>query len=168
MPSLNEKIAQRITDKKPLMLGMMAKEFGATELEVAKALPKEMRAFAPKESFDAVWTELTSWEKATFIMQSKGTVLEIKGTIPPGKHGHGYFNLMGESGVGGHLKVDDLAAICFMSMPFMGLESHSVQFFNADGEVKFSVYAGREGKVLIPAVCESFLRLKEAAAKEGA
>ncbi|CAK7006044.1 MAG: Intracellular heme transport protein HutX [Desulfovibrio sp.] len=169
MSSLKEKIAQRITEKKPLVLSMMAADYGVTELEAAKALPEEMRAFAPKDAFDSVWAELTTWEKATFIVQSKGTVLEVKGAIPPGSYGHGYFNLKSETGIGGHLKVDDLEAVCFMTMPFMGLESLSIQFLNTDGAVKFSIYAGRgEDKKILAPVHESFTRLKAAVCKEGA
>ena len=85
-----------------------------------------------------------------------------KGKIPEGRHGHGYFNLSGGSGLGGHLKIDDLGHICFLSLPFMGLESHSVQFFNAAGTVMFSVYVGRENRQLIPAARESFFALREA------
>lgn len=163
---LKTAVAERITAKKPFVLGMLARELGVTELAVGEALPETMRAFAPKESFDRVWQELTTWEKATFIMRHAGSVLEVKGTIPPGTHGNGFFNLRGESGIGGHLKVDDLAKIGFFSMPFMGLESHSVQFFDEGGADKFSIYAGRNGRTLIPAVVESFSRLREAVCKE--
>ena len=44
----------------------------------------------------------------------------------------------------------------------MGLESHSVQFFNTAGTVLFSVYVGRENRQLIPAARESFFALREA------
>lgn len=166
---LEAAIAEKIKEKKPLMLGMLAKEFGVTELEAARALPAEMRRFAARENFDAVWEALTGWEAATFIMQHLGTVLEVKGAIPPGSYGHGYFNLKSSAGIGGHVKVDDLEAMAFMSMPFMGLESLSVQFFNAAGEVKFSVYAGRnEQREIIPAIRESFDAMRESLCKEGA
>ena len=71
-------------------------------------------------------------------------------------------SMAGGSGLGGHLKIDDLGHICFLSLPFMGLESHSVQFFNAAGTVLFSVYVGRENRQLIPAARESFFALREA------
>ena len=71
-------------------------------------------------------------------------------------------SMAGGSGLGGHLKIDDLGHICFLSLPFMGLESHSVQFFNAAGMVLFSVYVGRENRQLIPAARESFFALREA------
>ncbi|WP_308776336.1 heme utilization cystosolic carrier protein HutX [uncultured Bilophila sp.] len=160
--TLRESIAAALQEKKPVMLGSLAERFGVSELEVAKALPDGARAFAGKDAFDAVWQALASWENATFIMEHLGSVVEIKGRIPEGKHGHGYFNLMGGSGLGGHLKIDDLDHICFLSLPFMGLESHSVQFFNAAGTVLFSVYVGRENRQLIPAARESFFALREA------
>lgn len=159
---LRSAIAERIKEKKPVMLGILAKEFSVTELEAARALPEDMRRFAAKEHFDAVWQELTTWEGATFIMQHLGTVLEIKGTIPPGSYGHGYFNLASEGGIGGHVKIDDLETMCFLALPFMGLESLSVQFFNTAGDVKFSIYAGRnEKREIIPAVRESFNRMRD-------
>lgn len=165
---LRSAIAERIKEKKPVMLAMLAKEFSVTELEAARALPGDMSRFAAKEHFDAVWRELTAWGGATFIMQRLGTVLEVKGTIPPGSYGHGYFNLKSEGGIGGHVKVDDLETMCFLAMPFMGLESLSIQFFNTAGEVKFSIYAGRNQKrEILPAVRESFNRMRDSLCKEG-
>ena len=163
--SLRQGIAERIKDKKPLVPSMLAHDLGVSELEASLALPEDMRCFATATRFDEIWNELTTWQSATFIMQHLGTVLEIKGTIPAGSHGHGYFNLK-DGSIGGHLKVDDLKAIGFMSMPFMGLESHSIQFFNMDGAIKFSIYVGRENRQLIPSVRESFTRLREAACKD--
>ena len=160
--ALGESIAAALREKKPVMLASLAERFGVSELEVARALPDEARAFAGKDAFDTVWQALASWENATFIMAHLGSVIEIKGKIPEGRHGHGYFNLSGGSGLGGHLKIDDLGHICFLSLPFMGLESHSVQFFNAAGMVLFSVYVGRENRQLIPAARESFFALREA------
>ena len=160
--ALGESIAVALREKKPVMLASLAERFGVSELEVARALPDEARAFAGKDAFDTVWQALASWENATFIMAHLGSVIEIKGKIPEGRHGHGYFNLSGGSGLGGHLKIDDLGHICFLSLPFMGLESHSVQFFNAAGTVLFSVYVGRENRQLIPAARESFFALREA------
>ena len=117
--TLGESIAAALREKKPVMLASLAERFGVSELEVARALPDEARAFAGKDAFDTVWQALASWENATFIMAHLGSVIEIKGKIPEGRHGHGYFNLSGGSGLGGHLKIDDLGHICFLSLPFM-------------------------------------------------
>ena len=158
--TLGESIAVALREKKPVMLASLAERFGVSELEVARALPDEARAFAGKDAFDTVWQVLASWENATFIMAHLGSVIEIKGKIPEGRHGHGYFNLSGGSGLGGHLRIDDLGHICFLSLPFMGLESHSVQFFDGRGGVAFAVYAGREHHRILPSVRASFFALR--------
>jgi putative heme utilization carrier protein HutX len=165
--ALASALAACLNDKKPVLLADLADRHGVTEFEVAQALPHEVRAFAPASALEKIWEELTRWERATFIMQHLGTVLEVKAGIPPGKNGHGYFNLAGDSPLGGHLKMDDLKCICFMSLPFMGLESLSLQFFNNNAEVKFSIYAGRDEKRrIIPAVRESFANLRETFCQE--
>ena len=158
---LRARVVARLAEKKPVMLASLAQEFGVSELDIAHALPDETRAFAGGDAFETVWTALTGWEQATFIMTHLGNVLEIKGRIPSGSFGHGYYNLMGEGAFGGHVKADAVGEICFLSLPFMGLESHSVQFFNHEGAVMFSVYVGRENRRLIPAVRDAFFALRD-------
>ena len=109
---------------------------------------------------------ITAWESATFIMRHGGSVVEIKGQIPAGKHGGGYFNLDHGCPLGGHICSSNIARMAFLSLPFMGLESHSIQFFDAAGAVVFSIYVGRENRALIPSVKERFLALRMALGKE--
>ena len=56
--------------------------------------------------------------------------------------------------------------MAFLSLPFMGLESHSIQFFDAADAVVFSIYVGRENRALIPSVKERFLALRASLGKE--
>ena len=158
--SLSQAVSAALMQKKPWMLSSLAREFHVSEKEVARALPGEMCAFTGGENFTRVWEALGTWEKATFIVQHEGHVLEVKCRIPAGRPGHGYYNLMGDEALGGHIKADAITDIAFLSMPFMGLESHSVQFFNAGGHVVFSVYAGRENHRILPSVKEAFLNMK--------
>ena len=159
---LRARVAEaRAKNRGPVMPASLAGRFGVTELEAVRALPDEMRAFAPASAFNDIWDGLTTWPNATIIIQHMGCVFEIKSALVRGKHGHGYFNLFGDVPLGGHLKLDELDCVCFLSMPFMGRESHSVQFFHSGGEVMFSIYAGRENHQLIPAARDSFLALKE-------
>ncbi len=159
---LRARVAEALAEnKEPVMPASLAGRFGVTELEAVRALPDEMRAFAPASAFNDIWDGLTTWPNATIIIQHMGCVFEIKSALVRGKHGHGYFNLFGDVPLGGHLKLDELDCVCFLSMPFMGRESHSVQFFHSGGEVMFSIYAGRENHQLIPAARDSFLALKE-------
>ena len=158
---LAAKIAAALQEKKPVMLSSLAHEFSVTEKDAAEALPENMAKIIGGEHFETVWEALTAWEKATFIVQHGGHVIEIKTRVAAGKFGRGYYNIMGKEAVGGHIKADAIAHIGFLSMPFMGLESHSVQFFDAGGHVAFSIYAGRgEDKNILPEIREHFLALK--------
>lgn len=158
---LTRRLEAALAQKKPWMLGGLAHTFNVTEKEVALALPAGMCAFTSGSSFTKVWEGLVSWEKATFIMQHGGHVVEVSGRIPPGSFGHGFYNLREGQGLGGHIRADAVSDMAFLSMPFMGLESHSVQFFDAGGGVVFSVYAGRENHRIIPSVKASFLSMKK-------
>lgn len=163
---LEKRIQEILTGRKMVMLLTIAEECGISELEAARALPEKMRAFCAEEQFNAVWSDLVQWPSATFIMRHGGSVIEIKGKIPNGKEGGGYFNLESGSPLGGHIRHDQVTDICFLSMPFMGLESHSIQFFDAQGAVLFSVYVGREKRELIPEALNSFLSMRNKFCKE--
>ncbi len=159
--SLKEAVKEIIKEKKPIVISDIAGRCGVSELEACRALPEDIRSFASKDKFDEIWKELVSWEAATFIVVHKGSAIEIKCRIPEGSYGHGFFNIHGDSPLGGHIKASDIETICFASIPFMGLESHSVQFYNKTGGLMFSIYAGRQNRQLIPSVKESFLAMKE-------
>lgn len=156
-------VIKGIIEKDPsTMPTMIARKLKIPEAAVVTALPEEMRTFVSKDKFEEIWAEMTTWEKTTFIAQSSGAIVEVKGKLPKGKNGHGFFNLMEKGNpLGGHLMVDKLEYIAFLEKPFFGLESLSVQFFDKSGDIMFSVYAGREGKELIPEVKKGFFSLKE-------
>ncbi len=152
-----------LKQSRPWMLSSLAQECGITEMEVALALPEEMCAIIDGSNFEAIWRQISGWEKATFIMQHRGHVIEVQGKINAGKIGHGYYNIFGEEGLCGHIKADAIVCIAFLSMPFMGKESHSLQFFDADGSVLFSVYLGRRNHEIIPSVRDQFMEMKATA-----
>lgn len=157
---LTQGLVSALEQKKPWMLESLAREFNVTEKDVALALPEEMCAFTSGDNFVKVWEGLGAWEKAVFIVQHEGHVMEIACRIPAGTMGRGFYNLRSGEALGGHLRADAVSDIAFLSMPFMGLESHSVQFFHAGGRVAFAVYAGRENHRIIPSVKASFLNLR--------
>ena len=157
---LAQALKAALEQRKPWMLSSLAHEVGVTEKEAAEALPDGMCAFTPGSGFIRVWEALGTWESATFLVRHEGHVLEIRGRIPAGKAGHGFYNLAEGEALGGHILAGAVADIAFLSMPFMGLESHSVQFFDERGHVVFAVYAGRENHRIIPSVKEAFLQLR--------
>ena len=164
--SLENRVKEILAEKKMVMLSTIAGECGISELEAARALPRDMRAFCTGDNFAAIWAGLTAWPSATFIMSHGESVIEIKGKIPTGKDGNGYFNLDAGAPLGGHIRSSRIQDICFLSLPFMGLESLSVQFFDAAGAVLFAVYAGRENRVLIPEAREGFFAMRATFCKD--
>lgn len=157
---LHEKVKCILDKKQIVMLETIANDCSISELESARALPEEMRAFCAGDCFDAVWQDMETWASATFIIQHAGNVLEIKSKIPSGKHSHGYFNLEHGQPLSGHIKAELVSDICFLSLPFMGKESHSIQFFDKNGAVLFAVYVGREKHALIPEAKDSFISMR--------
>lgn len=95
-------------------------------------------------AFDTLWEDMTSWGTIMFIVHTQDGVFETAGALPPGSHGRGYFNIHGDSPIGGHLKIERCAAIYFVDRPFFGRRSCSVQFLNGDGEAMFKVFVGRD------------------------
>jgi putative heme utilization carrier protein HutX len=73
-------------------------------------------------------------------------VLECKGALPLGSFSRGYYNVHGDSPIGGHIKAENCASIAFVSRPFMGRASCSVQFFNKAGEAMFKVFVRRDAQ----------------------
>mgnify|MGYP006273085999 FL=1 len=142
---------------------------GVPEGAVAAALADEDCVVISGDAFERAWAAMTEWERATFIVRNPSAIVEVRGPLPPGRFGHGFFNIGGEDApLGGHLRADRLAAIVFLSKPFMGMESHSVRFYDADGELMFAVYAGRNGREVIPSVREAFFQLRRLLSQEAA
>lgn len=160
-PDLDVRVKEIIKNDPSTMPAMIAAQLECPEASVVMAFPQSMQSFAAPLHFDTVWEDMTGWEKTTFICQTSNTVIEVKGRLPRGKHGHGYFNLMDrDNPLGGHLKINELGSICFLEKPFFGLESLSVQFYDKSGSNMFGVYAGREKRKLIPSVKDGFYKLR--------
>ncbi|WP_243369270.1 heme utilization cystosolic carrier protein HutX [Microvirga solisilvae] len=93
--------------------------------------------------FEEIWSDLTIWGEITFVVHTRDGVFECKGSVPPGTAGRGYFNIHGESPIGGHLRMDRCRAIYFIDRLFFGKRSCSVQFVNEEGGVMFKIFVGR-------------------------
>lgn len=155
-------IAEALAAPYPVTLEGLAAKLGVTALEAARMLPKKNCAFVQgdaSERFGEIWEGLCAWERATLFIVHLGHVFEIEAKLSPGKIAQGYYNILHSGAiVGGHLRCDSLGAAAFLSMPFMKRESHCVVFFDKNGAVAFSVYAGRENHRLIDSVVEAFQR----------
>lgn len=160
--TLRSLVAEKLAENPNFMPQMLAKELGVPMRRIIEALPDSMRSYAPGSAFIAIWETMTTWEKVTFMAETPGAILEISCRLPKGKVAHGMYNLMDKTNpLCGHLLMTRVDSIWFVSKQLFGLESHSVQFFNVQGDQCFGVYLGRdENRQIIPSVKEGFLALK--------
>ena len=89
----------------------------------------------------------------------------MHGALPQGSFAHGYYNVHGDSPIGGHIKADNCKAIAFVvrGLKRVGM---SVQFYNAAGEAAFKIFVRRDAnRELVPEQVKRFeaLRLRQSA-----
>jgi len=139
----------------------VAREVGVPTLAVLEEIPAEQRVAIAPDRFEALWQELASWGEVLFIVHTPDIVLECEGALPVGSFGHGYYNIHGDSPIGGHIKAGNCRAIYLVDRAFHGRRSCSVQFFNGAGEAMFKVFVRRdESRELIGAQLAQFEALK--------
>ena len=156
------RVRNALAAKSDGVLENLAAEHGVSYRAVLDCLGGEGVALVDATAFDAVWADMTSWGRIMFIVHTADGVFETAGSLPPGTHGHGYFNIHGDSPIGGHLKIDRCAAIYFIDRPFFGKRSCSVQFLNGDGAAMFKVFVGRDDqRQLQPEQLAKFVALRD-------
>lgn len=156
-PPLGERMARNADG----IIEHIARDYGVSTYDVVAAMPDEHRVLADGEAFAAIMDAMTRWGPVLFIVHTDDIVLECAGPLPPGAFGRGYFNLHGDSPIGGHIKAENCRQIAFVSRPFMGRASCSVQFFNDAGEAMFKIFVRRdESRELVAEQLERFNALK--------
>jgi putative heme utilization carrier protein HutX len=164
-PSLEARVDAAIAAKPDGILEVIAQQTGASLLQVMERLPDNSVNLVPAEKFDDIWKSLQSWGDVLFIVHTDDIVLECTGSLPDGSHGHGYFNIHGDSPIGGHIKASNCKAIAIVDRPFHGRRSCSVQFMNQNGNAMFKVFVRRDKeRNLLPQQLERFEELRQAAA----
>jgi len=139
-------LAERLAKNPDGVLERIAAEHGVSTRDVVAALPEAHQSFIAGDRFQEVMTALEAWGEVLFIVHTPDIVLECVGRIPPGTIGRGYYNLHGDSPIGGHIRYESCDSIAFVSRPFMGRQSCSIQFFNAAGEAMFKVFVRRDAE----------------------
>lgn len=133
-----------------------------TPAEILAILPPGAAVQAPAESFNAIWEELRSWGEILMIVQTPDIVFEVAGTLPEGSEGHGWFNIHGDSPIGGHIKKEACVSIAFVDRTFHGRRSLSVWFMNAAGSAMFKIFVRRDAeKELLPHQVARFETLRD-------
>ncbi|MFA5957278.1 heme utilization cystosolic carrier protein HutX [Hyphomicrobium sp.] len=141
-PTLRDRLANNADG----ILEQIAREYGVSTFEAVEALPASHRVIVSGSEFERILSALTSWGSIVFIVHTQDIVLECEGPIPPGTFARGYFNLHGDSPIGGHIKAENCKSIAFVMRPFMGRESRSIQFFNGTGEAIFKIFVRRDAQ----------------------
>ncbi|WP_250459199.1 heme utilization cystosolic carrier protein HutX [Microbulbifer litoralis] len=167
---MQQRIQQLLESAPGHTLEQMAKQLDTSVRDIIAALPGEMAALADSEQLWALIGELPDWGRVTVIVQNEGSVFEFKGDFPKGTVAHGYYNFMHHKNpFHGHLLVDGLAEVAFVSKPHRGAESHSLVFLSPAGNCVFKVFLGRdEERRLIPEQVEKFTQRKQQLARTSA
>lgn len=139
-PPLRDRLAKNSDGN----IEQIARDYSVSPFEVVTQLPDEHRVLAKGEAFEQIMQVLTAWGPVLLIVHTEDLVMECEGTILPGTFGRGYFNLHGDSPIGGHIRASNCANIAFVSRQFMGRPSCSIQFFNSSGNAMFKIIVRRD------------------------
>ena len=146
MTNLTQQIEDYLAEHPQAITLDMAAHFGLPEGKILTA--------------EEILTSVAQWGVFTTIIEKGGSIFEIKDRFPEGIVGRGYYNLnmKGDQGaLHGHLKLDNIAQIAFVSLPFRGKESYNIAFIAENGETIFKIYLGRdEQRQLFPEQVEHF------------
>jgi putative heme utilization carrier protein HutX len=98
----------------------------------------------PGTEAHALLQRISTWGNTTTIVLHGGSVFEFKGHFPKGEMAEGYYNLKGDTGFEGHLKLDSIDKILLQSRKHRGRESHAFVFADKAGDTVFKIFLGRD------------------------
>ncbi|MCC8933642.1 heme utilization cystosolic carrier protein HutX [Rhizobium sp. 'Codium 1'] len=133
-----------LAEKPDGVIEQIAAKADVTPAEVLAILPEGAAMLVPSEHWEPIWKDLTSWGEILMIVHTDDIVLEVEGTLPEGSEGHGWFNIHGDSPIGGHIRKERCVSIAFVDRGFHGRRSCSVWFMNAEGKAMFKVFVRRD------------------------
>ncbi len=139
-----ERAKAALAEKPDGVVEAIAGKAEVTPAEILALLPHGAAVSAPAEKFNDIWNELRTWGEVLMIVQTPDIVFEVPGHLPEGTEGHGWFNIHGDSLIGGHIKKDNCASITFIDREFHGRRSLSVWFMNAGGSAMFKLFVRRD------------------------
>ncbi|MBL1458574.1 MAG: heme utilization cystosolic carrier protein HutX [Methylophaga sp.] len=107
--------------------------------------------------------QISDWGSMTTIVIHGGSVFEFTGPFPKATVAEGFYNLKADgNGFHGHLNLQKVEQISFQTKPHRGRESYAFVFEDANGDVIFKVFLGRDEKgELIASQREKFYQLMQ-------
>ncbi|MCY1667931.1 heme utilization cystosolic carrier protein HutX [Rhizobium sp. SL86] len=158
----HERALAALAEKPDGVVEAIAAKAEVTPAEILAILPKGAATTAAVAEFETIWTEMSGWGEILFIVHTDDIVLEATGSLPAGSEGHGWFNIHGDSPIGGHIRKDNCAGITFVDRAFHGRRSCSVWFMNAKGSAMFKVFVKRdEARELVAEQLSKFEALRD-------
>lgn len=139
-----ERALVALAEKPDGVIEQIAAKAEVTPAEVLAILPEGAAIVVPAGHWEPIWKDLTSWGEILMIVHTDDIVLEVEGSLPEGSEGHGWFNIHGDSPIGGHIRKERCVSIAFVDRGFHGRRSCSVWFMNADGKAMFKVFVRRD------------------------
>ncbi len=139
-----ERALAALAEKPDGVIEQIAAKAEVTPAEVLAVLPEGAAVVVAAAHWDPIWKDLSSWGDILMIVHTEDIVLEVEGSLPDGSEGHGWFNIHGDSPIGGHIRKERCVSIAFVDRGFHGRRSCSVWFMNADGKAMFKVFVRRD------------------------
>ena len=139
-----ERALAALAEKPDGVIEQIAAKADVTPAEILAVLPEGAAVVVPVDRWEPVWKDLTSWGDILMIVHTEDIVLEVEGSLPEGSEGHGWFNIHGDSPIGGHIRKERCVSIAFVDRGFHGRRSCSVWFMNAEGRAMFKVFVRRD------------------------
>lgn len=136
--------AAALAEKPDGIVEAIAAKAEVTPAEILAILPEGSAISAGSDQFNGIWNEMRGWGEVLMIVQTGDIVLEVPGELPEGSESHGWFNIHGDSPIGGHIKKDNCAGITFVDRGFHGRRSCSVWFMNDAGGAMFKIFVRRD------------------------
>lgn len=142
--SRRERAVAALAEKPDGVVEAIAGKAEVSPAEILAILPAGAAVTASAEKFNDIWNELRAWGEVLMIVHTPDIVFEVNGTLPEGQEGHGWFNIHGDSPIGGHIKKDNCTGITFVDRAFHGKRSCSVWFMNGEGKPMFKIFVRRD------------------------
>ncbi len=151
-----------LAEKPDGVVEALAAKADVTPAEILEILPQGAAVTTSRDAFADIWTDMTNWGEILFIVHTDDIVLEAEGSLPQGSEGHGWFNIHGDSPIGGHIRKDNCSSFTFVDRQFHGRRSCSVWFMNDKGSAMFKVFVRRnEQRELIGEQLAKFEALRD-------
>lgn len=161
-PERAERARAALAEKPDGVVEAIAAQADVTPAEVLAVLPAGAAVLAPSDRFLPIWQDMAGWGEVLMIVHTEDIVLEVEGALPEGSEGHGWFNIHGDSPIGGHIRKDRCTSIAFVDRGFHGRRSCSVWFMNEDGRAMFKIFVRRDAdKALLADQLLRFEALRE-------